>query len=221
MEILIVSATSAEIAPLHEHLVANWVPGGDNLFTLGQTSVEILVTGVGMVRTAFHLGARLNAKPPKLCINAGIAGAFPGKFEIGDVVHVVRDQFSEIGAETAGGKLLSIREMGLDEDIDNEALYNEAGAAYEFLPLAKGITVNTVHGHDSSIADVIERLDPDVETMESAAFFYACLKANTPFLAIRGISNMVEPRDRSAWDIQLAISNLNAQLIEMLDLLKS
>ena len=37
-----------------------------------------------------------------------------------------------------------------------------------------------------------------------------------PFLEIRSISNHVEPRNRAAWDIPLAIGQLNEVLIGML-----
>lgn len=53
--------------------------------------------------------------------------------------------------------------------------------------------------------------------MEGAAFFYACLLAGVPFLQIRSISNRVEPRNRTAWDIPSAIQNLNQTLMEMLE----
>lgn len=220
MEILITSATDREIAPLRELLGREWTVSSNGMYTLGQTSVGFLTTGVGMVRTAFHLGAYFAQKKPDLCINAGIAGAFPDKFAVGDVVHVIRECIAELGAQDASGDHLKLADMGLSEDLDSYQLLNEKGAEFEFLPHASGITVNTVHGEQSAIDRMVARLDPDLETMESAAFFYACLKANVPFLAIRSISNIVEPRNRDNWDIKLAVTNLNDQIIEMLSLLK-
>ena len=35
----------------------------------------------------------------------------------------------------------------------------------------KAITVNTVHGNEDSISKIINRLNPDIETMEGAAIF--------------------------------------------------
>ena len=52
--------------------------------------------------------------------------------------------------------------------------------------------------------------------MEGAAFFLACLLSEVPFLEIRSISNFVEPRNREAWDLPLAIDNLNVALIELI-----
>ncbi len=50
--------------------------------------------------------------------------------------------------------------------------------------------------------------------MEGAAFHYACLQENIPFLQLRSISNYVEVRDKSKWKIQLAIKELNDTLIK-------
>jgi futalosine hydrolase len=52
--------------------------------------------------------------------------------------------------------------------------------------------------------------------MEGAAFFYACLAAKVPFVEIRSISNRMEPRNRDAWDLPLAVRNLNEVLVGIL-----
>ena len=85
-----------------------------------------------------------------------------------------------------------------------------------FLPTATGITVNKVHGCAESIAKIKKKYPADIETMEGAAFFYVCLMEKVPFLALRGISNHVEPRDRAAWDIPLAIERVNEVLTGLL-----
>ena len=59
---------------------------------------------------------------------------------------------------------------------------------------ARSITVNTVHGNRESIAKVIKRLNPDIETMEGAAVFQVCESFNIPSIQIRSISNKVEHR---------------------------
>jgi len=80
------------------------------------------------------------------------------------------------------------------------------------VPLVKGVTNNTVSGENSLIKRMRDKFSPDIETMEGAAFFYVCLCENIPFVEIRSISNMVEPRDKSKWDIPLAIKNLSAKV---------
>ena len=61
-----------------------------------------------------------------------------------------------------------------------------------------------------------EKYNPDIETMEGATFFYICSRENIPFLALRAISNRVEPRNKEKWNIQLALDNLSEKLKEVL-----
>ena len=77
-----------------------------------------------------------------------------------------------------------------------------------------------VHGFEPSI-EKFRAVYPDaqVESMEGAAFFYACLQQQIPFLEVRSISNYVEKRDRSKWDISGAVNALNFTLIGMVEAL--
>jgi futalosine hydrolase len=84
------------------------------------------------------------------------------------------------------------------------------------LKQATAITVNTVHGNEPSIKKLADRLQPQLESMEGAAFFYACRQADVPCLQIRAVSNYVEKRNRDAWRIELAIKNLNSFAAEFL-----
>jgi futalosine hydrolase len=79
------------------------------------------------------------------------------------------------------------------------------------------ITVNTVHGNERSIARVGERFDPQVESMEGAAFMYACRIQGVPFAQVRAVSNVVERRNRDAWKLPEAIRNLADTALKILD----
>jgi futalosine hydrolase len=74
-----------------------------------------------------------------------------------------------------------------------------------------------VHGDERSIACVVERFKPDVETMEGAGFMYACLIHGVPFAQIRAVSNAVERRNRGAWKMDVAIRELGAAAARLLD----
>ena len=92
-----------------------------------------------------------------------------------------------------------------------------AGTA-NFLPKARGITVNKGHGSAASIQTLMAKYpDAQVESMEGAAFFWGALHAGIPFMEIRAISNAVEPRNRDNWNIPLALNNLNQVLVELLN----
>ena len=85
------------------------------------------------------------------------------------------------------------------------------------LKQVRGITVNTVHGNRQSIGAITERLRPQVESMEGAAFFYACNDARLPSLQLRAISNTVEERNTANWNIPVAVENLNKHLVGLLE----
>ncbi len=57
--------------------------------------------------------------------------------------------------------------------------------------------------------------------MEGAALHFVCLRERIPFLQLRTISNKIGERDKTKWNIGLAILNLNAELILLLNELNS
>jgi futalosine hydrolase len=78
------------------------------------------------------------------------------------------------------------------------------------------ITVNTTSGTEITIKKLRRKYNPDIETMEGATFFYICAIEKIPFLALRAISNKVEPRNKKEWDIPLALQSLSETLFEVL-----
>ena len=176
--------------------------------------VEVLITGVGMVATSSWCSQALSTKRFDVAINLGVCGSFNAAFEPGSVVHVVSDHLVELGAED-GDSFLTIHQMKLLGDDEfpftGGRLVNTAPpplAPLDALPQVHGVTVNTVHGNDASIARVTERFKPDVESMEGAAFMYACLIHGVPFAQVRAVSNVVERRNRAAWKLNEAIAEL-------------
>ena len=216
MRLLIVAATEPEIAPL----VARLTPAGHSLerwasFTCGPHDVDVLATGVGMIATATWCARVLARQSYDLALNLGVCGSFHAKYPPGTVVNVATDCIPELGAED-GGTFLTIQDLGLSKTDDppfaGGRLVNPfvpPHALIETLPRVDGITVNTVHGDDDSIARVVERVRPDVESMEGAAFMYACLVSGVRFAQVRAVSNMVERRNRAAWKLTDAVSALN------------
>jgi futalosine hydrolase len=213
MRILVVAATEAEVINLKS-------AGHDEASLLKDLDFELLITGVGMVATAFKLGQHLAVNQYDLVINLGIAGSFDREIALGEVLEISRDTLAELGAED-DARFLPIEELGFGEatfypgtELANlYNLFNTFG-----FKKATAITVNSVHGNDSSIAAVAARLNPQIESMEGAAFFYACREMNVPCLQIRAVSNYVEKRNRANWNIGLAIKNLNTFAIEFLKL---
>jgi futalosine hydrolase len=226
MRILLAAATEAELGPLisdfgfsisdfekKKHLKIF-----PDKFEIENPKSEILITGVGMVATAFSLGKHLADNKYDLVLNLGIAGSFDRSIGIGELVEVTKDTLAELGAEDDQA-FLTIGDLGFGEDTfypstklaDLYNLFNNFN-----LKTANAITVNTVHGSEASIEKVGARLNPQLESMEGAAFFYACGQMNVPCIQIRAVSNYVEKRNRDNWNIGLAVKNLNTFAVEFL-----
>lgn len=217
MNVLLVAATPYEIAPFQDFLTENWTKVEDHIFQQSDLRVQLLVTGVGQLLTAYAMSRTLAQQSFDLLLNVGVAGAFDRNLALGDVVHVVTEQLGDLGAEDKDGHFLDVHhDLQLIEadtfPFQSGKLVNEAAMPYEFLPKVNGLTVNKVHGSTQSIEAIQQRYNVEVESMEGAAFFYAALQHNTPFLQIRAISNYVEARNRNNWQLGLAIDRLNEVL---------
>lgn len=222
MKILVVSATAIEIQPLLSSFWNSPLDLGEcNVFHNHLHEIHILVTGAGMVATAYHLGKQFVNQRYDLALNAGICGSFNREIQLGEVVNVTTDSFADMGAENHDS-WLNMADLGLLTD-QNEVFSDDgtlkATSRLECnLRAVTGVTVNTVHGNSLSISQFISRNKADTESMEGAAFLYACALANCKSLQIRSVSNYVEARDVSKWNIGQAISNLNKELLFLLSM---
>lgn len=212
-KILIVAATKSEIEPILSYYSIH--AQGEGLFMADNgEDISVLITGVGMVNTAYYLG-RYSHNAFDYVINLGIAGAFNRSIQLGEVVNVVEDTLSEMGAED-GDDFIKYADLNLGgtNSYKNDSNLNNTHLAR--LRNVKSITVNKVHGNEKSIGKIIEVFNPDIESMEGAAFMRAASRLSTDCIQIRSVSNYVEKRDKSKWDIPLAIKNLNAFALEFI-----
>ena len=219
MRILIVAATRFEVQPLLDKMELNPVKNlaGDIIScNYKKSEINFLITGVGMVATAYYLGKHLSGKYD-IALNAGICGSFSHNLNIGDVVKIYEDSFSELGAEN-GNLFLTLEDLKLNgvSKVSN-AGFKSSNSVIEMLPKENGITVNTVHGNNDSIEKAVQKFHPIVESMEGAAFMFACENEGLQYLQIRAVSNYVEHRNKETWNIPLAIENLNKKILEVVD----
>ena len=224
--LLIVAATSLEVAPIVQRLR----PLGDcglrtTRYAFKNLDVDLLIAGVGLVATASRCAAALARAPYDLALNLGVCGSFDRALAPVTVVHVISDRIADLGAED-GDAFLSVLELNLlDADeppFSGGRLVNSAppaNPALSRLPAVDGISVNTSHGNERSIAAVAARLNPQVESMEGAAFMFACLTHGVPFAQVRAVSNFVERRNRAAWRLDDAIGALGGAALDILDAL--
>jgi futalosine hydrolase len=220
LKVLLIAATDAEAEALRRIPEIQTGPDG---FLLGKCAVSLLVTGVGSMATSWAMTKWFSSNTkPDLAINIGIAGSYNMNISIGDVVIPVSDCFADAGIED-GDSFITIEEAGFaDPDrfpfkkgrIVSENIY--CTAALTFLRPVTAITVNSATGSETAIGRLLKKYNPDIETMEGATFFYICSGEKLPFLALRSISNRVEPRNKDKWNIPLALNNLSEKLNDFL-----
>jgi futalosine hydrolase len=224
MRILVVTATDAEVAPLVASLTATAGRSSRlQSYTHDRHTVDVLTTGVGMVATATWCSGVFARERYDLVLNAGVCGSFRPTLPPGSVVHVTADHIADLGAED-GDAFLSVQQLqllGEDEfPWTGGRLVNSAPPANDALrqlPVGGAITVNTVHGNDVTIARAVERYNPHVESMEGAAFMYACLVHGVSFAQVRAVSNIVERRNRDGWKLREAVDALATTIVTIID----
>ncbi|MBL4678863.1 MAG: futalosine hydrolase [Mucilaginibacter sp.] len=228
MRVLFVAATEFEVSSLKSEVKSRKSKENndrqdcqlptDNC-QLPTDNCQLLVTGVGMVATAYALGRELATNQYDLAINLGIAGSFDRSIALSEVVEITDDTIAELGAED-DEKFLPIAEMGF-----GKSAFGATKPLEELIDLrlrkCSAVTVNTVHGNEASIQKLQQRLKIQIESMEGAAFFYACSEAKIPCIQIRSVSNYVEKRNRHAWQIGPAIKSLNEVAKKLLGVLSA
>ena len=205
MNLLIVAATEFEIEP----------------FLKEKNNAEILITGVGIPATVFHLTKKLLEKKYDFVIQAGIAGTFNDRLNLAEVVKVKKDAFADLGIEE-NGNFKTLFETGFVNKNDfpyrNEWLVNpHSFFEKNKLSIAKGITLNKIGDDHLQNKMIKEKFSADVESMEGAAFHYVCLQQKINFLQLRSISNHVGERDKSKWKLKESVENLNKELLKIIE----
>lgn len=221
VKLLLVAATYLEIQPTIDFLEKNAKKIGTSTYQFLNLSIHILLTGIGAFNTGFAM-AKHSSTSFDLAVNVGIAGAFDLHVTLGTVFNVLEDRFADLGVEDKDGAFLDLFQLGL---MDENQLPYQSGwlrpkqnVIHQLkLPKARSITVNKVHGSLSSITAIQNKYSPDLESMEGAAFFYACYILDYDALQLRSISNHIGPRDKSLWDIPLAVTNLHHEMINLFE----
>ncbi len=209
MKLLITAATNDEIA----------------LFTAENKDADVLITGVGVPSTLYHLQKRFQQIDYDLVILAGFAGSFTDELLLGGTVLVNKDAFGDVGME----------EKQIFQPVFDTALADKNGFPFkngwlindnellEKLPYKKvnAITVNTVS--DSTLLKQQRQnvFHPQIETMEGAVLHYICLQEKIPFLQIRTISNFVGERDKAKWKLKESVENLSQELTTLIEQLNN
>ena len=191
--------------------------------------------GIGKAAAAAATVSLLHSCQPKALLLFGCGGAYPNSgLDIGDLALADSEIFGDEGVATRHG-FEDLAAMGLPMRKGDETFFNNwptdsrlqerARAALIDQPgksrikLAKGafVTVSTCTGTTAKAIEIEARTGGICENMEGAAVALACRQLSVPFLEIRGISNRVEDRDTSRWDLTTAMAAVQEAVISLLE----
>jgi futalosine hydrolase len=194
-------------------------------------------SGIGKVNAAHAATLMITRYNPSLLINFGIGGAYPSSgLDVGSVAIATREIYADEGVwlekslqpvEAIGIPLVrrgrrrffnqfplitrQTRKLHsqklLDEWAHNTGIDITAG------PFA---TVSACTGTNKRAAEIEKRHGVICENMEGAAVAHICALYGIPLIEMRGISNIVEERNRAAWDITAAVENCQGIVMELL-----
>lgn len=234
LRLLIVTAVPAE----RDAVRAGLPPGG-------APAAAVLAGGVGPAAAAARTATALatEAGSYDLVVSAGIGGGFPPAATPGSTVVASRIVAADLGAQVppdhAGAPGAPGAEAGTEADDRTEGFRSVAELGFGTdrfappAPLAEAVadalgavcapvlSVCTVTGTAERAAALRARHpQAAAEAMEGFGVAQAAALHDLPVLEIRTISNVVGPRDRSAWRIPAALAALTdafARLAPVLD----
>jgi futalosine hydrolase len=181
-----------------------------------------VVSGIGAVNAALATQAGILEHHPSMILSVGIGGAYPSSgLQPSDAAVSSQIIYAGLGAMD-GEDFLDLEQLGFPllerngTKIFNILPVSELSRDFaEAAGIAHGsfLTLETVTGSFET-ASRLEAQVPGalVEGMEGAGVAHVALKHNIPCLEVRGISNMVGPRDRSKWKIPEAMQALSKAL---------
>ena len=209
--ILVVAATAKEINPFIE------------LTRTGDiNNADILISGIGLTASTYHLAKQLALKKYDLVIQAGVAGCFDLRIPLGTVVAVKQDAIADQSVvELARLKTLFDLNLVPQDQYPYKKGWlintNKEVLKKTRLKTVKAISVNQISTSKQMIKFYRDAFDPVTESMEGAALHYVCLMENVPFVQIRSISNYIGERNKKKWDMMDSIANLNDTLIKTIN----
>ncbi|ABB33593.1 futalosine nucleosidase [Geobacter metallireducens RCH3] len=235
--IIIAAATSLELSLLVRSIGAREVrrkKGFSDTYRgkVGGTTVLLAVTGIGKANTASALTALLERYTPRLLIDTGCAGAYGGGgLAVGDLAVASTEVYGDEGILTPSG-WESLEIIGIPQlERGGRRFFNEfplallpaeravqLGAALG-VPVRRGrfVTVSTCSGTTARGNALARRFNAICENMEGAVAAHLALRYGIDCLELRGISNMVEDRDLSGWNIPLAVERAQRFILKFLE----
>lgn len=179
------------------------------------------VSGIGKTNASHAATLLIERFSPDIIINFGIGGAFPSSgLNIGNIAIASREIYGDEGVLLKTGfktadsieipfvkknRKTFYNEFPLDKSLIKNALrFIKKIPLFEKIKTGAFITVSTITGTDERARELENRFHAICENMEGAAVAHVCALYKIPMLEIRGISNIVEKRNKRSWQVKKA-----------------
>jgi futalosine hydrolase len=232
---LIIAAVPRELALLTAALEDVVVTTGAFPATegfIGSSRLVCCADGIGKANAAAASAVLIEQYQPRRIIITGCGGAYPGSgLAVGDLAVASEELFGDEGTVTPRG-WLDLKQMGLPllqqgernwygtiplSLHDTEKVLQLADSHGLRLTRGRFVTVSACSGTKERGLELARRHQAICENMEGAAVALNALRYGVPCLEIRGISNLVEDRDLSRWEIDRAVEAAQRLVIKIVE----
>lgn len=205
---------------------------------LDQLQLVITNSGVGKVNAAIATTLLARECSPSLVISFGVGGAYPGsRLQPGDLALAEKEILPDEGVMTSKGLYRPIEAIGFPLlktranslpgqqntyntfpleptfTIKAQKALRNSGIDFKTGPF---LTVSTGTGTNVQAQKYRKRYGAICENMEGGAVAQVCALFQIPLIEIRGISNLVENRDKRRWKIDLAVQKVQQAVLVLL-----
>jgi futalosine hydrolase len=199
---------------------------------IGSSRLVCCAAGIGKANAAAASAVLIEQYQPRRIIITGCGGAYPGSgLAVGDLAVASEELFGDEGTVTPRG-WLDLKQMGLPllqqgernwygtiplSLHDTEKVLQLADSHGLRLTRGRFVTVSACSGTKERGLELARRHQAICENMEGAAVALNALRYGVPCLEIRGISNLVEDRDLSRWEIDRAVEAAQRLVIKIVE----
>lgn len=187
---------------------------------IGKNNIVHVISGMGKTNASHAATLLIEKFSPRIIINFGIGGAYPSSgLRVGDIAIANKEIYGDEGLWLKDG-FHTVDSIGIPFLKKGRRKYfNEFLLHPPIPPLPRGsgrgvkiksgvfVTVSASTGTNKRAKELEKRFNAICENMEGAAVAHVCAMYGIPMLEVRGISNIVEDRDRGKWDIKTASEN--------------
>lgn len=220
-------------------LKKNRIAGLQHCYTGSFSGRDIvcITSGVGKTNAAHAATVLIQKFMPGVMITFGVGGAYPSSgLQVGDVAVADKEVYGDEGVLLKSGfrgtdhmgiPLLTkgsrkyFNEFRLDRKYVKKAVQaarftSDHSSYITRVKAGPFVTVSACTGSRKKALELQKKYNAVCENMEGAAVAHICALYGKPMVEVRGISNIVEDRDKTKWDLVLAAENCQHVVLGLL-----